>query len=96
MITEPVFEKIEQTTYSDHSRYECRAVLIKEDDGYSVYASRLPGVHSQGGSRKEAIANISEAFVAAIESYTSMSRDIPWRDADVDASGEEVWILVDV
>ncbi len=74
--------------------YECRAVLMQEDDGYSVYASRLPGVHSQGATETEAIENIKQAYLGVLEAYHEREAEIPWRDAFVDPNGKEVWVLV--
>lgn len=79
----------------ENPAYECRAVLVPEDNGFSIYASRLPGVFSQGDTADEAITNIAEAFRGVIESYHARKVKIPWQDANVDPAGKEVWILVD-
>jgi predicted RNase H-like HicB family nuclease len=67
------------------------------DGGFSVIALRLPGVASQGDSLDEAMANITEAFSAAIEIYTAEGRDIPWADVEIEAppGSFEKRILVD-
>lgn len=79
--------------------YQCRALLVPEPDGgYSVHALRLPGVVSEGESEAEALANIAEAFAAAISSYLDAGESVPWEDVVVDDAvhGIERWIIVDV
>ncbi len=47
-------------------RYEI--VLEKEEDGrYSVHVPSLPGCHSWGATREEAVANIKEAIAGYLE-----------------------------
>jgi predicted RNase H-like HicB family nuclease len=82
--------------HGDNARI-CRALFCPEADGFSVFALRLPGVASQGDTLDEAIANIRDAFAAAIDVYASEGGEIPWDDAEVERpSGSfERWILVD-
>ena len=40
----------------------CRIRLLETDEGWSVSCLDLPGCHSQGESRDEALANIREAI----------------------------------
>jgi len=78
--------------------YECRVLLVPEEvGGFSAHALRLPGVVSQGDTVDEAIANITEAFRAAIQCYLE-DGCIPWADAVVERvrGSEERWILVNV
>lgn len=78
--------------------YECRAVLCPEaDGGYSAHALNLPGVVSQGETLREALANIAEAFRAAVSYYLESHVAIPWGQVDVERSqnSQERWILVD-
>lgn len=82
----------------DGRTHECRAVLCPENDGFTVYAKRLPGVVSQADTEDEAWANIADAFREAMRTYMDLSIDIPWEDVDVPkvAKSKERWILVDV
>lgn len=83
----------------DKSAYECRVLLCPEDNGgYSAHALRLPGVVSQGDSVSEALANIGEAFTAAISVYLDSGEDIPWEELSIDRpkGSIERWILVNV
>lgn len=83
--------------HGDNARV-CRAVFCPEPEGgFSVYATRLPGVASQGDTLQEAIDNIRDAFFTAIEVYLTEHASIPWEDAEVNrpAGSFERWILVD-
>ena len=44
-----------------------RKRLLKTDEGWSVSCLDLPGCHSQGESRAEALANIREAIQLWLE-----------------------------
>ena len=58
---------------------KCSVYLIPEEcGGYSVFASLLPGVVSQGETKKEALDNIAEAFHVVIEEYKASGLPIPW------------------
>ncbi|HRI13770.1 MAG TPA: type II toxin-antitoxin system HicB family antitoxin [Verrucomicrobiota bacterium] len=39
-----------------------RVTLLESDEGWSVSCPSLPGCHSQGETREEALANIKEAI----------------------------------
>lgn len=81
------------------STYECRVLLCPEEDGgYSAHALRLPGVVTQGESVAEALANITDAFRAAISVYREQGGAIPWTNLEIDRpkGSIERWILVDV
>lgn len=59
--------------------YQIQIRLHPESSGgWSVSIPLLPGVVSQGDTREEAIANISEAFRGAAESYLESDGEIPW------------------
>jgi antitoxin HicB len=79
--------------------YECQIWLHPESEGgYSATMPLLRGVISEGDTMDEALSNISEAFLAAVESYRDRGIEVPWqRDAcEVKPSGViEKWILVD-
>jgi len=85
-------------TFSEPA-YECRVLLCPEPaGGFSAYALRLPGVASQGETEDEALKNVTEAFRAAIETYTEEGMEIPWTDeAPIERTQNclERWILVD-
>jgi len=42
-------------------------VLIESDEGFAVSCPSLPGCHSQGATREEALANIREAIALWLE-----------------------------
>jgi predicted RNase H-like HicB family nuclease len=44
-----------------------RIRLLQTDEGWSVSCLDLPGCHSQGDSREEALANIREAITLWLE-----------------------------
>ena len=44
-----------------------RLRLLESDEGWSVSCLDLPGCHSQGGSRDEALLNIREAIQLWLE-----------------------------
>ena len=44
-----------------------RIRLLETDEGWSVSCLDLPGCHSQGSSRDEALANIREAIALWLE-----------------------------
>ena len=77
---------------------ECRALIVPESDGwFSAYASRLPGIVSGGATIDEAVAELSEAFAAAISIYRENGEEIPWTDDFAMPPGAiKRWILVDV
>ncbi len=81
------------------NRRECRALLIPEEEGgFSVVCTSLPGVASQGETEIDAIANLREAFLGAIQSYQELGMEIPWgKDSLVErpANAKEIWIVVD-
>ena len=79
--------------------YKCRVLLCREEGGgYSALALELPGVASQGNTKREALANVAEAFRGAISVYLDDGGKIPWTDAKRErpADSEEHWLLVDV
>lgn len=62
----------------------CKAVIIRdaETDTYTALAVRLPGCISQGDTIEEAVDNIREAFIGAIETYKELNQEIPWGDVE--------------
>ena len=58
-------------------------VLEKDEQGYIVVSCpNLPGCHSQGRTKKEAIANITEAIQGYIESLRKHGEPIPKMDVE--------------
>lgn len=45
----------------------CRVTLLESEEGWSVSCPSLPGCHSQGTTREEAIENIKEAIQLWLE-----------------------------
>jgi len=57
--------------------------LEQDEDGYiAASCSALPGCHSQGGTRQEAIANITEAIQGYIASMRKHGEPIPVTDVE--------------
>ena len=54
-------------------------VTLSEDEGGVIVAScpALPGCHSQGGDREEALLNIEEAITAYVESMMKHGEPLP-------------------
>lgn len=78
--------------------YVCRFIVIPEEDGgFSVHATELPGVVSEGDTVEEAIENIKDAFRESILSYKEAGESIPWAPVEIGRTDEtdERWILVD-
>jgi predicted RNase H-like HicB family nuclease len=48
-------------------RVSYRIRLLQSDEGWSVSCLDLPGCHSQGDNREEALANIREAITLWLE-----------------------------
>lgn len=69
----------------DKPHYVCRAAFFAEPEGgFSVHATRLPGVVSEGETIEEATANILEAFKLAIQYYLESGAGIPWEPVSFD------------
>ena len=64
-------------------------LVPEEDGGFSAYVPSLPGVHSQGETEAEALANIAEALEAAIETYGELGQEVPWTGGAPARQGEE-------
>lgn len=64
--------------------FPCYAAILYEPPGYSVIATNLPGVQSQGNTMAEAEANIRDAFQGVIQSYLDQGMPIPWGDVQFD------------
>lgn len=63
--------------------YECEIAVIREDDGFSAHATRLPGVVGEGDTISEAIESAMDAFRGVIREYRE-SGSIPWTDNPVE------------
>ena len=93
-------EFVDSVTWSEAGpgSYECRAYVLREQDGFSAYVADLPGVASQGETAASALDNLKEAFRGALAVYQSESGQIPWlpRPEEKPPEALERWILVDV
>ena len=88
-------------TISNVGCVECRGLFVKEEngEGYSAICLNLPGVQSQGETLDEAIQNLKEAFVLAVEAYNESGEKIPWHDLSIEPPverGEQRWFTVHV
>jgi predicted RNase H-like HicB family nuclease len=59
-----------------------RVVMIESDDGFAVSCPALPGCHSQGHTREEALANIREA----IQLWLEVAEEDSQREAETEGS----------
>lgn len=64
--------------------HECIAVVVpdKADGGFNAFVANLKGIHSQGETVDEAIANIREASQATIAHYIQKGIRIPWEEVE--------------
>jgi predicted RNase H-like HicB family nuclease len=78
--------------------YRCHICLIQEEEGdWSAIVLNLPGVGSCAQTKEEALENVREAILGAIESYVADGEDIPWCDvssSQIPKDAEQRWILV--
>ena len=71
------------------NRLKFSVTLVSDEDGYLVVSCpALPGCHSQGRSREEAIANIKEAIHGYIASMRKHGEALPVTEV------EEVEVVV--
>lgn len=85
------------THYTPGEAYVCRAALTPEPEGgFSAIAYNLLGVGSQGDTEEEAIANLTEAFCGAIESYQESGDPIPWSHGPAPAGTYERHFVVEM
>lgn len=64
-IAETATSKSTARRYRAHMQYA--VALIETEEGFAVSCPALPGCHSQGGTREEALANIREAIELWLE-----------------------------
>lgn len=50
-----------------------RVTLLETDEGWTVSCPELPGCHSEGATREEAVANIREAIRDWLEVATEIA-----------------------
>jgi len=78
--------------------YFCHLAILREEDGsFSVLVLNLPGCCSCGDSEDEAIENVREAVVGAVESYIEDGLAVPWQTLDeytIPEGAKQKWILV--
>ena len=51
-----------------------RVILEESDEGFAVSVPGLPGCHSQGATRQEAIENIADAIREYLEVVAELTR----------------------
>ena len=77
----------------------CVPVLIgpAEPDGCPVWVPVLPGVASRGDNERDALENIKEALIGAIEEYRASGQEIPWQPEEEPTRGDERlrWVWID-
>lgn len=92
-----VTDVVKWAEFQHNESYRCRVVAIPEDcGGFSIFATELPGVASQGETIEEARDNIKDALIEAIRYYMSVGEDIPWGNADVQKSADSIELSVRV
>ena len=87
-------------SFADKTCLVCRAAVIKDTESgrFTVLATRLPGCVSEGDTVSEAIENIREAFIGAVESYRELGIDIPWENVQFEERPEivvELLVVID-
>jgi predicted RNase H-like HicB family nuclease len=55
----------------------------EEEGGYSVHCPVLPGCHSQGETKEEALTNIKEAILLCVEVISEEGHPIPEQSPEV-------------
>jgi predicted RNase H-like HicB family nuclease len=91
--------RVEWNDFSLGGVYSCAIRLIREGDRLiSVYVPSLPGTASQGETEEEALGNIKEALVGAIQVHKESGTSIPWSAVTEPTEPSEVerWITVHV
>ena len=64
---------------------EYMAVIEREVNGrYAVYVPDLPGVASMGETKREALANITEAIACYVEGMKKLGKPLPRRRSRVE------------
>ena len=69
----------EDLTDSEIQTFRCRVNVYEEEGGYCAYAADLPGVVSEGDTKKEAIERIRDAYRGVIFTYLESEVKVPWR-----------------
>ena len=60
-----------------------RVILEKSEEGYAVSVPGLPGCHSQGATRQEALANIADAIREYLEVVAELTRNKTMAEVEV-------------
>lgn len=82
--------------FTDGRVYECEVVIVREREGFSTHAAKLPGVVGEGDTPEDAVGDIVNALQDVLAEYLAAG-EIPWTVNAID--GEVVsrkWILVNV
>jgi len=76
--------------------YKIRVRLEPDEGGFHVWVPALPGCHSWGRTKEEALANIREAAEAYLESMIAHGDPIPLEahEPSKEPEGEELTLTV--
>lgn len=82
--------------------YRCHVAIVKEcDETFSAIVVNLPGVGSCGDTEEDAIVNVRQAVLAAVESFQAAGDPIPWLDpcienyaASIPEGSKHFWMVV--
>lgn len=76
----------------------CHIAILRDSEGeFSAIVLNLPGIGSCGETEEAAVANVREAIVGAVESFSDDGEDIPWVEVyDIPEGAKLKWILVNV
>ena len=90
---------IPASEFKVHKKYVELVVKPAEEDegGFIACVPKLPGVHSQGDSEVEALANVEEALHGALAAYKDTGDSVPWLDApppERDPDHRSKWVEV--
>ena len=61
-----------------------KVVIEESDEGFAVSVPGLPGCHSQGATREEALANIAEAIREYLEVTADLAKSSTGQEAEVE------------
>ena len=76
--------------------YKIRVRLEPDEGGFHVWVPALPGCHSWGRTKEEALANIKEAAALYLESMIAHGEPIPVesQEPSEEPEGEELTLSV--
>ena len=99
-MSKTVTHRVPGSDWQPTNAYKIHLLVTKDDDGvFSAVALNLPGAGSCGDTEEQAVENAKEAVRGTLESYLTVSEEIPWKDTcdvDIPFGAEQKWILVHV